>query len=58
MMFSAVDLKAVGKRELELVRLERLSRWVKESNMMRKVLKGILSWPLVNTRVLCSKELN
>lgn len=58
MMFSAVNLKAVGKRELELVRLERLSRWVKESNMMRKVLKGILSWPLVNTRVLCSKELN
>lgn len=57
-LFSAVNLKGVEKRELELVRLEAFEVGQRESNMMRKVLKGVLSWPLENTGVLCSKELN
>lgn len=51
-------MKGVRERELESVRLEKLWRWVRESAIGRTFLKSVLSWPLVNTGVLCSKEFN
>ena len=51
-------MKGVSERELESARLEKLWRWVRESTLERTFLKSVLSWPLVNTGVLCSKAFN
>ena len=51
-------LKGVREGQLESVKPEKLWRWVRESTMERTFLKSVLSWPLVNTGVLCSKEFN